>query len=197
MVGRKQNRNISYEMPTLGFHVPEGSDLLNKINEKAKAHDGKTSQYVRRLVEDDIRGGASLNNPSPLEELARVFNPTQTGQFEGRCPNQKRVIFQFLEALAEAIKRPDFRPEERFAIYNSTDQLFELFKAQPNSRRFLRILGEVTDETFDQLVAEENSIYPKPMVPEMPVIRSLKNKPKTAAHTPTPIPLKPKPTALG
>jgi hypothetical protein len=44
-------------MPTLGFHVPDDSPLVKKVQERANTdHDGKVSAYVRKLVERDIEG---------------------------------------------------------------------------------------------------------------------------------------------
>jgi len=52
---RKKKLKNPYEMPTLGFHIPEGSELEKKIILKAKKHhDGKTSAYVRKCVENDL-----------------------------------------------------------------------------------------------------------------------------------------------
>jgi hypothetical protein len=61
-------------MPTLGFHVPDESDLLKKIKQKAKAnHSNKVSEYVRFAVERDLSNDTLTPNalsPTILTDLA-------------------------------------------------------------------------------------------------------------------------------
>lgn len=42
-------------MPTLGFHVPDDSPLIDQVKRRAKIrHAGKVSAYVRDLVQNDL-----------------------------------------------------------------------------------------------------------------------------------------------
>lgn len=64
-------------MPSLGFHVPDDSPLLAKIEKKAaRHHDGKISQYVRSLVEKDLGiAPAGEGDEGQLEQLVRDIRP--------------------------------------------------------------------------------------------------------------------------
>lgn len=73
MARRKFFLTVSYEMPTLGFHVSDGSPLAEKVKKKAEQlHDGKVSAYVRSVVERDLSGESSAPDavsPTILEDL--------------------------------------------------------------------------------------------------------------------------------
>lgn len=60
-------------MASFGIYVPDGSELLEKIQKRAaEAHDNKVSAYARAVIERDLAGGTPDSMaPTVLVDLTR------------------------------------------------------------------------------------------------------------------------------
>jgi hypothetical protein len=101
-------------MPTLGFHVPDDSPIIEQVKRKAdRKHDGKVSAYVRNLVEQDLlndSGQTETNalSPTVIDELAKrlcgelVARELADGlATQSSYPNQAYLLRDILFALTE------------------------------------------------------------------------------------------------
>lgn len=102
-------------MAIASAHIPDDSDLLKKIQEKAKAeYSGKVSAYVRELIEQDLSVDKSTSeadalSPTVIDELTRRL----CGELVAReladglatqarsYPNQAYLLRDLLFALTE------------------------------------------------------------------------------------------------
>lgn len=103
-------------MPTLGFHVSDGSPLAEKVKKKAQQlHDGKVSAYVRSVVERDLSGESSAPDalsPTVLADLFKSLRPDLAGALDLFTPpvatataRQKRNgAFSQVAALARILE---------------------------------------------------------------------------------------------
>lgn len=207
LVERKKKRKVSYEMPTLGFHVPEGSELEEKIISKAKRfHDGKVSAYVRKCVEKDLAGSLEVTSNTSLLDLARQFRPALVSRLERYdLEDQALILDRFLEAFADALKRSDFNPREPFAIANNLDAL-KVFVSDANFFRRLAVLASGGDaaaadkmlasafphwqDMQDTLAAERDQA---PYTANHVAALAKQAATTPAPHTPPPTPPTPKP----
>src|SRR5579884_855609 len=94
-------------MPTVGFHAPEDSPLVEAVRKRAnQKFRGSVSAYVRSLVERDLenRLPANVSSSNLLLELCEVVAPALVAEIREWCQknpelNQPRVISAFMEAL--------------------------------------------------------------------------------------------------
>lgn len=97
-------------MPTLGFHLPDDSPLLDAVKHRADTdHDGKVSAYVRAAVERDLKhygpdGNASVDE-AILEFMAKVrpdlaFTVAQSGLSPA---DRTRIASAVAQAIAGAL----------------------------------------------------------------------------------------------
>lgn len=203
MAGRKKKRKVSYEMPTLGFHVPEGSDLEKKINSKAKRiHDGKVSAYVRKCVEKDLEGSYEVTGNTSLIDLARQFRPALVPRIERyNLEEQSLILDRLLEAFTDALGRNDFDPAKRFYLSSvpenimaDTIERFEKIVAHADkSARIFKFISdkhpELREEAQALLAAEDAGKY---TANHEEALKKL-SQATAASHTPPPTPPKQKP----
>jgi len=101
-------------MAIASAHIPDDSDLLIKIHDRAKQrYSGKVSAYVRDLIEKDLSGepvdgGTDALSPQILEELSRrlcgelIASELATQLAKGsQYPSQAHLLKDLLYGVAE------------------------------------------------------------------------------------------------
>lgn len=71
LAGRKQNLQKSSHMAQ-GLYLPPDSPLVKFVEERAAEFGGKTSPYLRHLVQRDYEGKGSLPGPKSTDALAKL-----------------------------------------------------------------------------------------------------------------------------
>jgi hypothetical protein len=107
-------------MASFGVYVPDGSPLLEKIQERAdRFHDGRVSAYLRAAVERDLaaEGGEAERMPSPvdphvMEKLARVLlghlkGGRMAAMMDGR--DQVAELTEVIERRIQELERTHYR----------------------------------------------------------------------------------------
>jgi hypothetical protein len=90
-------------MASFGVYVPDSSDLLERIEARAKAeHDGKVSSYARAAIERDMKGATLPGGPHSttiLVDLAKtILGPVLVDDMAAACEgvDQRRELYQLL-----------------------------------------------------------------------------------------------------
>jgi hypothetical protein len=162
---KSSKRSISFPDPLLSFAMA-----------KAKAdHGDNLSRYVQSLIERDQAGDAEV-----LINLARRFAPVLVAELTQELQSlqsaraaqrallsrgtvrQDVIVFRFLEALTNALKR-EFDPEAPFELYSSRDQFEEVIRQSPAIFRALQAVAETgaaygpsaTSSAVDPLLSAE------------------------------------------
>lgn len=103
-------------MASFGVYVPDNSDLLKRIEARAKAeHDGKVSSYARAAIERDMKGSlmADARSTTILVDLAKmILGPVLVEDMAAACEgvDQRRELYQLLTRfIAEHSEKPKLR----------------------------------------------------------------------------------------
>lgn len=106
-------------MASFGIYVPDGSDLMQKIAQRAKAeHDGKVSAYARTAIERDIAGTLSGKSPTILVDLAKaILGPVLTEDMAAACEgvDQRRELYQMLTRFLAEHSEKQTKHTKRFS----------------------------------------------------------------------------------
>lgn len=117
---------IFFHMASFGVYVPDGDELLNRIQAVADAqHGGKVSAYARAAIERDLSGQATTDAMSPTivvdltrqllgepaaqlmaEVFARSPRPDAQARFLRRVLQHELAAFEAAEAHIEEQQAP-------------------------------------------------------------------------------------------
>lgn len=150
---------------TFGVYLDEDNVSTAAAGVIKRDYKGNLSAFMDALLKQAVE-----NSPPVIEgkgdvllEVTRVFHPTLGDEVKNLLPpqaNQGRILARFLEALVEAMKRPDFDPTATFHLFNSIEQMTaQVTKTAPGLTLMKSVAQYIHEHAPELMAAEHEGVY--------------------------------------